>query len=577
MQKIRNWVKALLCLIAVTGFVGCAQEATFVEESETLSADSRATFVEGEKFTDWYNGYSTGNFSSDYYSTEGGDWEIYLDGSNYKLKENSGSSTAFIYQNDIVADDVVMSAKVKSQSSSNDAGIVAKYKDDNNYYTLFLDDGKIKLKKKVNGSWTTLDDASFSFSTSTTYKLGLDISGSSIKGYINDTLYVTGSDSSLDAGYFGMKTYKNKAIFDAFQIYYSGDVVEVPESDTTAPGNVSNLSVSAGDGEVTLSWSNPSDSDFASNTITASPGSYTTTLTGTSKTITGLTNNTEYTFTFKAKDETGNVSSGVTIKSTPEADTVVVDPIEPPIGDADYPSDLMRNYEQWKITYPDGVEDKTLYQESNEYFYVNENNNAIVFKAPIRSDNGTTPNSSYVRSELRERTEDGGSDIYWTTSGKHIVYVMQAITHLPTVKNHLVATQIHGNKDDGIDDAMVLRLEGEHLFLSFNGEKLRDDFTIKTDYKLGSIHEVIFEVVDGKHYVYYSEDGNLGDAYLAGIADSYLVKDGSNDYVMDLDYDQSYFKIGNYTQSNAEKEGDETDKADNYGEVVVYDFWVVHK
>nr|QXF14398.1 hypothetical protein BCCFPMHH_00001 [uncultured bacterium] len=195
---------------------------------------------------------------------------------------------------------------------------------------------------------------------------------------------------------------------------------------------------------------------------------------------------------------------------------------------------------------------------------------------PIRSDNGSTENSDYIRSELREREEDGGSDIYWTTDGTHVVYVKQAITHLPIVKSHLVATQIHGNKDDGIDDAMVLRLEDEHLFLSFNGGKLQDDLTIKRGYELGTVHEVIFEVINGKHYVYYSEEGGLEAAYNSGKADDYLVKDGSNDYVMDLDYDESYFKVGNYTQSNPDKEGDYTDDDDNYGEVVVYDFWVDH-
>ena len=54
----------------------------------------------------------------------------------------------------------------------------------------------------------------------------------------------------------------------------------------------------------------------------------------------------------------------------------------------------------------------------------------------------------------------------------------------------MVATQIHGNKDD----AMVLRLENSHLFLSFNGGKLKDDLTIKTNYALGTVHEVIFLV-----------------------------------------------------------------------------------
>ncbi|MDO6760356.1 discoidin domain-containing protein [Tamlana sp. 2_MG-2023] len=244
---------------------------------------------------------------------------------------------------------------------------------------------------------------------------------------------------------------------------------------------------------------------------------------------------------------------------------------------AQIPSDLMSNCNQWKITYPDGVEDKTLCDEpNNEFFHVSDAGDALVFFAPVRSDNGTTPNSSYIRSELRERTESGNSDIYWTTDGSHMIYVKQAITHLPIVKSHLVATQIHGNKDDGIDDSMVMRLEGSHLFLSFNGGKLRDNVTIKSDYNLGDKHEVIFLVEDGKHYCYYSEDGNLLNAYNSGNASQYLVKDDGDEVLMDLNYDETYFKVGNYTQSNPEKEGDETDNPDNYGEVYVYDYAVVH-
>ena len=56
------------------------------------------------------------------------------------------------------------------------------------------------------------------------------------------------------------------------------------------------------------------------------------------------------------------------------------------------PSDLMENCKQWKITYPTGSEDKTLCGEpNNEYFYVNDDDDAIVFCAPIRSNNGMTP------------------------------------------------------------------------------------------------------------------------------------------------------------------------------------------
>ncbi|CAM4164959.1 polysaccharide lyase family 7 protein [Vibrio neonatus] len=246
-------------------------------------------------------------------------------------------------------------------------------------------------------------------------------------------------------------------------------------------------------------------------------------------------------------------------------------------GNAQYPSDLMGNYKQWKITFPTGAEQKQLYHVTNEYFHVNDQGNGIVFKAPIRHNNGTTPNTHNIRSELRERTVDGSSDIFWTTEGTHVVYSKQAITHLPIVKNELVATQIHGDKTAGIDDAMVMRLEGQHLFLSFNGGKLHHDVTIENNYKLGTEQEVIFKVVDGKHYVYYSEDGNLQQAYENGNADKYLVKDGANDYVMNRSYKDAYFKIGNYTQSNAKSEGDYTDNPKDYGEVVVYDFWASHE
>lgn len=241
------------------------------------------------------------------------------------------------------------------------------------------------------------------------------------------------------------------------------------------------------------------------------------------------------------------------------------------------PADLMRNCKQWKITYPDGKEVKPLCTEpSNEYYYVSDAGDAIVFFAPVRSDNGTTPRSTNIRSELRERDSAGNTDIYWTTTGRHFLYVKQAITHLPLKYPYLVASQIHGNKADGIDDAMVMRLEKQHLFLTFNGGKLRSNISIKTDYVLGTKQEVIFEVIDNKHYVYYSEDGKLLSAYQNGSASAYQVKDGTKDYVMELAYDQSYFKVGNYTQSNATKEGDLTDDPNNYGEVYVYDFFVEH-
>ncbi|WP_220764442.1 polysaccharide lyase family 7 protein [Flavobacterium sp. UMI-01] len=244
---------------------------------------------------------------------------------------------------------------------------------------------------------------------------------------------------------------------------------------------------------------------------------------------------------------------------------------------AQVPADLMRNCKQWYITYPTGKNANTICNEpNNEFYYVNKDKNAITFRVPIRSDNGTTPNTRNIRSELREKTADGKENIFWTTEGTHQIYVKQAITHLPLNRPRLVATQIHGDKTAGIDDAMVMRLDGKKLYLCFNGGKLHPNVTIKSDYVLGTVHEVIFKIVDGKHYCYYSEDGKLLSAYKKGKAARYLIKDGNNDFVMDKNYDKSYFKVGNYTQSNPTDEGDLTGDPNNYGEVVVYDFDVDH-
>ena len=124
--------------------------------------------------------------------------------------------------------------------------------------------------------------------------------------------------------------------------------------DTTPPGPVSNLDATAGNGQVNLSWTNPSDSDFDYVEISYSGGS--TTTSSSSQTITGLANGTSYTFNLIAYDDSGNASSNQSVSATPQGSGG---------GSANVPSDLMVNCNQWKITYPDGSEDKNLCGEDN--------------------------------------------------------------------------------------------------------------------------------------------------------------------------------------------------------------------
>jgi hypothetical protein len=77
-----------------------------------------------------------------------------------------------------------------------------------------------------------------------------------------------------------------------------------------------------------------------------------------------------------------------------------------------------------------------------------------------------TSGSHYPRSELREMTNSGRDQASWSTmAGTHTMEIVEAITHLPEVKPHVVAGQVH----DATNDVVVVRLEGQKLYFDQNG------------------------------------------------------------------------------------------------------------
>ena len=89
-------------------------------------------------------------------------------------------------------------------------------------------------------------------------------------------------------------------------------------SDTTAPNDVTNLTSTPGETSVALSWTASNSTDIASYDVyngTTLLGNVTTT----SYNATGLTASTSYTFTVKAKDTSGNLSTGVSVTTTTTA------------------------------------------------------------------------------------------------------------------------------------------------------------------------------------------------------------------------------------------------------------------
>ncbi|RMD63706.1 hypothetical protein D6833_05360, partial [Candidatus Parcubacteria bacterium] len=221
---------------------------------------------------------------------------------------------------------------------------------------------------------------------------------------------------------------------------------------------------------------------------------------------------------------------------------------------AQYPSSVL-DLSYWKLTLPidedgngkaDEIKQPELATyEHPVYFHVNSDGTGVVFRAHCGG--ATTSGSGYPRSELREMQQgDATQKASWSTDDgvKHVMEITQAITHLPDVKPHVVAGQIH----DANDDVIVFRLEGSKLFIDINGT---DGPTLNSNYQLGEVFKVKFEVYNGVIDCYYNDQLKYSYTHSAS---------------------GCYFKAGCYTQSNTSK----GDDASAYGEVVIYDLLVTH-
>ncbi len=171
-------------------------------------------------------------------------------------------------------------------------------------------------------SWTNPNDADFA---------GVKIQRSTVD-YPNSpnsgtTIYNGAGTSTINAGLTNGTTYFYTAFaYDNSGNFASGAVADGTPFDTVPPGSVINFTVTAGNGQNALNWTNPNDADFADVQIQrsttgfpATPGQGTTIYTGTAQTYldSGLVNGTTYFYTIFAHDTSGNFSSGSQASGTP--------------------------------------------------------------------------------------------------------------------------------------------------------------------------------------------------------------------------------------------------------------------
>lgn len=205
------------------------------------------------------------------------------------------------------------------------------------------------------------------------------------------------------------------------------------------------------------------------------------------------------------------------------------------------------NLKNWKLTLPEGEDESPTEIKQPalntfidpDHFFVR--NGAVVFRAEVEG--VTTSGSSYPRTELREMVGTGLAG--WSSgSGTHVMTITQTITKTPIEKPDVVAGQIH----DASDDVVMIRLEGDRLFVESRGREMGD---LYENYVLGAEFTVTITADRTGIEIRYN---NSDPVEVPGV------------------FYKCYFKAGCYTQSNLNK----GDKAGAYGEVVIHNLTVVH-
>ncbi|WP_164821470.1 fibronectin type III domain-containing protein [Paenibacillus koleovorans] len=201
--------------------------------------------------------------------------------------------------------DYAVEAEIRPLAFRGDGAIrlYADYQNSNNHY-LFQYNNKLhqlSIVRRVGGTATALAQKSFALSAGTPYTVKAVTYGGGLSFYVNGTLELTASDSSLAAGRTGL--------------YVKGvdvqiDNVFVTQFDLEAPSAPTALTaVAVSDSEAELSWTASTDNIGVAGYKLYRDGMEVATVTAASYHDRGLAAATAYSYTVKAFDAAGNMSA----------------------------------------------------------------------------------------------------------------------------------------------------------------------------------------------------------------------------------------------------------------------------
>ncbi|MEW9700481.1 right-handed parallel beta-helix repeat-containing protein [Paenibacillus sp. SI8] len=173
--------------------------------------------------------------------TQNGSWAVVQDGSSYVYQQSSTSEGRASAGSTAWTDYAVeASVNVTNWNGSNRAYVAGRYTDGNNFYAASLynsSGGKLEIRKKVSGSTTTLATKDFTLAAGTWYTVKLEMAGSTIRMYVNGTLQLTATDTSLTSGAIGLVAYKTAAKFDQVVVTDSSGTSTPTPTPTATPSS----------------------------------------------------------------------------------------------------------------------------------------------------------------------------------------------------------------------------------------------------------------------------------------------------------------------------------------------------
>ena len=120
----------------------------------------------------------------------------------------------------------------KRMMGENTAGLVFRYNDKDNYYSVLLDSASdtIKLQKNQNGAITDIASVPALIGLYNTYHLKVNIQYNRIKIYLNDVVLIDASDSTFISGKIGLRSFLSNSNFDNVSV-----VLDATNADPNGP------------------------------------------------------------------------------------------------------------------------------------------------------------------------------------------------------------------------------------------------------------------------------------------------------------------------------------------------------